>query len=117
MNPDVLTPALKVLAVLGTLAALIWGHGSWVSGVNMTMAETGRTMVDVSDQVQANTASIAKVKTDIVSIEADVWAVKEDSARIEALATQLSTHVGDLREVTAELKVLVRKINGREMQR
>ena len=111
MSSDMLGLAAKGAAALVTLATLVWAHGSWVSSVNFTLAETGRAMTTVSENVRQNTDKIGAVEASLVRVEADVSSVKEANVRIEAVASDLNKHVMDLREVTAELKVLVRKIN------
>ena len=114
MSSDTVGTLAKAVGALTTIVMLVWAHGSWVSSVNVTLAETGRAMATVGEGVKENSAKIAKMEASIVRVSADVSSVKENNTRIEALANGLSKHVGDLREVVAELKGLAKKINGRE---
>ena len=98
------------MGVLGTLAAMVWAHGSWVSSVNVTLAETGRAVTTATEGVSRNRDAVQTLESAVVRTEAGVASVRADNARLETLTNELSRHVGDLREVSAELKAHALKL-------
>lgn len=103
----------KVCAIVIAFSSVVWAHGTWVSGVNATIAETGNAMKSIDKRVQIQEQQIANIDSQVVRIDADVESLKEDQQRTEAVANELSRHVGDLREITAELRALSSQMNRR----